>query len=84
MYLIFCLIWCCLWCGLSAHFSSFTTLVGIGEPNARPTLIGTSLKARNKNFLRQDFITQKLDHFNPSDNRTWKQVLIKLIVYDKL
>ncbi|XP_060859758.1 putative serine protease K12H4.7 [Metopolophium dirhodum] len=73
MRLIFCLIWCCLWCGGSAHFSSFTRLVGIGEPNARPSLIGTSLKAAGLNFVTEDFIVQKLDHFNPTDNRTWKQ-----------
>ncbi|CAI6359152.1 unnamed protein product [Macrosiphum euphorbiae] len=73
MKLIFCLIWSCLWCGISAHFRSFTSLVGIGEPNRRPSLIGTSLRAATLNFIIEDFIEQKLDHFNPTDNRTWNQ-----------
>jgi len=71
MNLIFCVLWCCLWFGALADKYSFMKLVGVGRPNSVAS--GKSLVIENKWF------TQKVDHFNPTDTRTWKQVLIYLI-----
>jgi len=77
MSLIFCLLLYCFWCGSSADDSGFTSLVGIGEPNERSTLKGASIKALHlPKVIRDEFFVQKLDHFNPNDNRRWLQVLI--------
>lgn len=41
--------------------------IGLGEPNFP--------ESRNNVMEFEDkWFTQKLDHFNPTDNRTWKQV----------
>jgi len=71
MNLIFCVLWCCIWIGASADKGSFMKLVGIGKPNSPAT--ARSMAIENKWFK------QKVDHFNPTDKRTWKQVLIFLI-----
>lgn len=42
-------------------------LIGLGEPN-EPEL----LKAMD---AEDEWFIQKLDHFNHTDNRTWKQVI---------
>jgi len=41
-------------------------LIGLGEPN-----LPASLRTMN---TEDEWFIQKLDHFNPTDNRTWKQV----------
>lgn len=41
-------------------------LVGLGEPNFPEN--------RNGVEIEDKWFTQKLNHFNPTDNRTWKQV----------
>ncbi|XP_022176436.1 putative serine protease K12H4.7 [Myzus persicae] len=65
MNLIFCVLWCCVWSGSLAHNGSFMRLVGVGKPNLTTTT--RSLIIENKWFK------QKVDHFNPSDKRTWNQ-----------
>lgn len=58
--------WCCfLWS--SPVYSLKKILVGAGEPNT----------PENKNVIavEDEWFIQKLDHFNPTDGRTWKQVL---------
>lgn len=71
-----------------AHNNNFIGHEGLGEPNS----IASAL---NNNYIRHVFVgkpnlassslfkykwfEQKLDHFNPTDSRTWKQVLIYLI-----
>ncbi|XP_060862766.1 putative serine protease K12H4.7 [Metopolophium dirhodum] len=65
MNLIFCVLWCCLWFGALADKGSFMKLVGVGRPNALAT--SRSIAIENKWF------TQNVDHFNPTDTRTWKQ-----------
>ncbi|XP_026819269.1 putative serine protease K12H4.7 [Rhopalosiphum maidis] len=73
MSLIFCLLLCCFWYGSSAYYSSFTSLVGIGAPTSgfiRARSIKMSLSQYN---IDDNWIVQKLDHFNPNDKRMWKQ-----------
>jgi len=64
---IYFVLWCCLWWVSSAHKSSFMRLVGVGRPYSPAS--SRSLMIENKWF------EQKVDHFNPTDTRTWKQVL---------
>jgi len=59
-----CVLWCCVWWTLPAH--SMKKTIGLGELKA-PTVIFNT---------REDWFTQKMDHFNPSDKRTWQQVLM--------
>jgi hypothetical protein len=40
--------------------------VGVGEPNTPEN--------KNVNDVKDKWFIQKLDHFNPTDGRTWKQV----------
>lgn len=85
MSLTFFLLLYCFWCGSSADDGGFTSLVGIGEPNERTTLMGGFIKASHPpKVIRDEFFVQELDHFNPNDNRKWLQVLICLILYDTL
>lgn len=61
---------CCVFlCGIlwsSPSHSLKKIRVGLGEPN--PPLTKNVIDIEDKWFI------QKLDHFNPTDNRTWKQV----------
>jgi len=82
MSLIFCLLWCCLWWGSSAEFSSFTSLVGLGAPTSAFIRARSIKMSLNQFNIEDSWIIQKLDHFNPNDKRTWKQVLINLSIYD--
>jgi len=71
MNLIFYVLWCCVWWGASAHKISYMRLVGVGKPN---------LPASSKSLIIENkWFNQKVDHFNPTDTRTWKQVLIHII-----
>lgn len=75
MNLIFCVVWCCLWWGSLANESrSYKKLAGIGKPNITAVL--------TRRIFENKWFEQKLDHFNPIDTRTWKQVLI--IIYNTL
>ncbi|XP_001947565.2 putative serine protease K12H4.7 [Acyrthosiphon pisum] len=65
MNLIFCVLWCGLWFGALADKGSFLKLVGVGRPNSVAT-------ARSL-IIEDKWFKQKVDHFNPSDTRTWKQ-----------
>ncbi|XP_060847785.1 putative serine protease K12H4.7 [Rhopalosiphum padi] len=58
------ILWLFMW--LSSPTNSMkNVLIGLGEPNEPE-----SLKAMN---AEDEWFTQKLDHFNHTDNRTWKQ-----------
>lgn len=65
MKFIFCVLWLFVWLSSPAN-SIKNLLIGLGEPNS-PLLL------KSMNFEDEWFV-QKLDHFNPTDNRTWKQV----------
>jgi len=65
---------CLFLCGVlwsSPSYSLKKIRVGLGEPNS--PLTKSVINIEDKWFL------QKLDHFNPTDNRTWKQVDPSLI-----
>lgn len=64
---IFCVIWCCVW-WFSPVYSVKNLLVGLGEPN--------SPENKNTFDVEDKWFEQKLNHFNPTDGRTWKQVLM--------
>lgn len=62
-------IFCVFLCGVlwsSPSYSLKKIRVGLGEPNL----------PLNKNVIdiEDKWFVQKLDHFNNTDNRTWKQV----------
>lgn len=62
-------LWCyALWSALPLYCAKVTQKVriGLGEPNAA---IMTNANVEDKWF------EQKLDHFNPTDVRTWNQVM---------
>lgn len=65
--ILLCMLWCCVW-WTSPAYSIKKLRVGLGEPNS-PV---------NKNIIEVEdkWFEQKLDHFNPTDGRTWKQVLM--------
>lgn len=65
MKILVCLFWCCVWWS-SPVYGLKKMLVGVGEPNT----------PENKNVITVEdkWFIQKLDHFNPTDSRTWKQV----------
>jgi len=67
MNLIFCVFWCCFWWVSSAHKISFIRLISEGKPHS--SFASRVLNVENKWFK------QKVDHFNPTDTRTWMQVL---------
>ncbi|XP_050530553.1 putative serine protease K12H4.7 [Daktulosphaira vitifoliae] len=52
--------------GWNNAIKSTKLLIGLGEPNS-PEEISRSVPYTNRWFI------QKLDHFNPTDKRTWKQ-----------
>lgn len=65
MRFILCVLWCCVW--WNSPVTSFKKkLIGLGEPNSPEN--GKEINIEDKWFV------QKLNHFDPSDNRTWKQV----------
>lgn len=65
MRFILCVLWCLVW--WNSPTSGFKKrLLGLGEPN--------SPEIRNAINVEDKWFVQKLNHFNPIDNRTWKQV----------
>ncbi|XP_025423599.1 putative serine protease K12H4.7 [Sipha flava] len=64
MKIIVCVFWCCVWWS-SPVYSLKKILVGVGEPNTPEN--------KNVNDVKDKWFIQKLDHFNPTDGRTWKQ-----------
>ncbi|XP_050530554.1 putative serine protease K12H4.7 [Daktulosphaira vitifoliae] len=54
---------CCVWLNVATQSRRF--LIGLGEPN--------SPDINNAKHITDEWFEQKLDHFNPIDNRTWKQ-----------
>lgn len=49
-----------------AYTINYKKLIGVGEPNSPTT----------RNSISEDkWFVQKLDHFNYTDTRTWKQVI---------
>lgn len=73
MKFIWCVVWCCVWWSSPAH-SIKKILLDLGEPN--PPVNSNVIDIKDEWFL------QKLDHFNPINNRTWKQVTINYVYYD--
>lgn len=65
MKFIFYILWHFVWMSLPANGIK-NILLGLGEPNSPES-------SRIMNTEDEWFI-QKLDHFNPTNNRTWKQV----------
>jgi len=66
MKFIFCgLLYAVLWSSSSHGLKKIR--VGLGEPNLPLT--------KNVFNVEDKWFVQKLDHFNPTDNRTWKQVM---------
>lgn len=66
-----CVFVCFVWC--SSPASSIKNLrVGLGEPNA--------VENKTLNEFEDKWFVQKLDHFNPTDTRTWKQVSSFLMI----
>ncbi|XP_025192131.1 putative serine protease K12H4.7 [Melanaphis sacchari] len=61
---IFCVLWPFIWLNSSAN-SMKNILIGLGEPNEPESL--RAMEAEDEWFI------QKLNHFNHTDNRTWKQ-----------
>ena len=41
--------------------------------------IGEPILLKNKDLPQQQWFTQYLDHFNPTEARTWKQVFYKYL-----
>lgn len=65
MKLIFCVPWLFVWMTSPANGMN-DILIGLGEPNSPPSF---------RTLITEDeWFIQKLDHFNPTNNRTWKQV----------
>lgn len=58
----------CLVCWISLSHSIKRRYIGVGEPK--------SSQNRNAIDFEDKWFLQKLDHFNPINNITWKQVLI--------
>jgi len=65
MKFIFCILWHFVWMSLPANGIK-NILIGLGEPNSPE-----SLRTLN---IEDEWFIQKLDHFNPTNNKTWKQV----------
>lgn len=65
MKIILCVVLCVVWWSSPIH-SIKKRYVGIGEPNMPNNR--RVIDVEDKWFL------QKLDHFNPTNNRTWEQV----------
>lgn len=56
---------CYVWWSLPAYGIK-NRHVGLGQPNTPENI--------NEMEFEDNWFVQKLDHFNPTDNRTWKQV----------
>lgn len=63
---IFRVFWFCVW-WISPVYSVKKLHVGLGEPN--------SPENRNIFDVEDKWFEQNLNHFDPTDGRTWKQVL---------
>lgn len=71
MNVLFCVFWCTLWLSTSAYNSSIIELVGNGVQHL------TFLSHKSQyNIVKNKWFEQELDHFNITDTRTWKQVLL--------
>lgn len=56
----------CIWWSSSAYGIK-KIRIGLGEPNLPIDINGINVEDK--------WFVQKLDHFNPTDNRTWNQVI---------
>lgn len=67
MKFILCVFLCCIWWS-SPVYSITKIRVGLGEPNI----------PANRNVVDSEdkWFVQKLNHFDPTNTKTWKQVFI--------
>lgn len=63
-FLLFVYSTCIWWCMSLAYYDLKKVRVGLGEPNL----------SSNEPNVEDEWFVQKLDHFNPTDTRTWNQV----------
>jgi len=74
MNLIICVFWCYFWLSTLAYNSSIIKLVDKEVQD----LTLSSHKSHHNN-VKNKWFEQELDHFNATDTRTWKQVILYYI-----